>query len=125
LHEEGHKEPWIIAMDEPPTKGRVLDYGMRWGIEPMFSDCKSRGFDVTQTQLKHPDRIERLLLVLAIALYWAVSTGMAAPQNVTKSKKSRRKPDFLVQTRLALPSSCRLDRSEHPKTMGERKFCQL
>jgi len=87
LHEEGHKEPWIVAMDEPPNKGRVLDYGMRWAIEPMFSDCKSRGFDVTQTQIKHPDRIERLLLVIAVALYWAVSTGMAAPQNATKSKK--------------------------------------
>jgi hypothetical protein len=49
---------------------------------------------------------------------------MAAPQNAAKSKKSRKKPDFPVQTRLALPSSCRLDRSDHPKTMGACKFCQ-
>lgn len=76
LHEKGHKEPWIIAMDCKPNKYSVLDYGMRWGIEPMFSDFKSRGFSITKTQLQHEDRIERLILVLTIALYWAVSTGM-------------------------------------------------
>jgi Transposase DDE domain len=80
LHEKGHKEPWIIAMDEPPTKGRILDYGMRWGIECMFSDFKSRGFGIAQTQLKHADRIERLILILTVALYWAASTGMIPPE---------------------------------------------
>jgi len=68
LHEQGHKEPWIIAMSELPSKARILDYGMRWGIEPMFSDFKSRGFGITKTQLQHAERIERLILVLTIAL---------------------------------------------------------
>lgn len=80
LHEKGHKEPWIIAMSDMPTKARVLDYGMRWGIDPMFSDFKSRGFGITKTQLQHADRIERLILVLTVALYWAASTGMTPPE---------------------------------------------
>ena len=42
----------------------------------MFSDFKSRGFGITKTHLKHADRIERLILILTLALYWAVSTGM-------------------------------------------------
>jgi hypothetical protein len=88
LHEKGHKEPWIIAMSDTPSKGRVLDYGMRWGIEPMFSDFKSRGFGITKTQLQHTDRIERLILVLTIALYWAASTGMQPkPTRHTQKKK--------------------------------------
>lgn len=91
LHEKGHKEPWIIAMRDVPSKGRVLDYGMRWGIEPMFSDFKSRGFGITKTQLKHADRIERLILVLTVALYWAASTGMAPPKKPpTHTQKKRR-----------------------------------
>jgi hypothetical protein len=90
LHEEGHKEPWIIAMSEPPTQGRVLDYGMRWGIEPLFSDFKSRGFGITQTQLPHADRIERLILVLTVALYWAASTGMAPPEPSRKHTQKKR-----------------------------------
>jgi len=87
LHEKGHKEPWIIAMSQLPSKSRVLDYGLRWGIECMFSDFKSRGFGITKTHITHPDRLERLILVLAIALLWAVSAGMQ-PQEVNDTKKN-------------------------------------
>lgn len=76
IHEKGHPEPWIIAMDCKPSCYTTLDYGMRWGIEPMFSDFKSKGFSITKTHLRHADRIEKLILILTIALYWAVSTGM-------------------------------------------------
>lgn len=87
IHEKGHPEPWIIAMSSKPPDYRTLDYGMRWGIEPMFSDFKSRGFSITKTHLKHCDRIERLILVLTIALYWAVSTGME-PEVARHSQKN-------------------------------------
>jgi Transposase DDE domain len=88
LHDPGHKEPWIIAMDCVPSRYKVLDYGMRWGIECMFSDFKSRGFSITKTQLKHTDRIERLILILTIALIWAVSTGMR-PQQIKRISKKK------------------------------------
>lgn len=88
LHEAGHSEPWIIAMDCLPSKYKVLDYGMRWGIECLFSDFKSRGFSVTKTHLVHTDRIERLILVLTIALYWAVSTGMKPKIKANATKKN-------------------------------------
>ena len=52
LHEKNHPEPWIIAMDGKPTSARVRDYGMRWGIEALFSDFKSRGFGISQTHLR-------------------------------------------------------------------------
>ena len=93
LHEAGHKEPWIIAMDCSSSKYRTLDYGMRWGIECLFSDFKSRGFSITKTHLKNSDRIERLILVLSIALYWAVSTGMQP--RISKSLPSKK--NSLVQ----------------------------
>jgi hypothetical protein len=76
VHEPGHSEPWIIAMSEAPTPYRALDYGLRWGIEAMFSDFKSRGFGLEDSQIRHADRLARLLLVMALALHWAVSTGM-------------------------------------------------
>ena len=76
LYEKRHLEPWFIAMDAKPTAYRIRDYSMRWGIECMFSDFKSRGFGITQTQLTTADRIERLLLVLTVGMYWAVSTGL-------------------------------------------------
>jgi hypothetical protein len=110
LHEAGHPEPWIVAMDSKPTKGRVLDYGMRWGIEPMFSDFKSRGFGIAQTHLRHADRIERLILVLAVALFWAVSTGQAAAEAASeRDKKNSAKFNILVQSGSALAAPRRPD----------------
>ena len=75
LHQAGHTEPWIIAMDARPTRAKVLDYASRWSIEPMFSDFKSRGFGLQQTQLTDPERLSRLLLIMALAIYWCVWTG--------------------------------------------------
>lgn len=74
--ESGHCEPWIIAMGSKPSFYKTMDYGMRFGIEGLFSDLKSRGFSLEDSQLKHSSRLERLLLVMALALYWAVSTGL-------------------------------------------------
>lgn len=88
LHEKGHPDPWIIAMDEKFSKAKVLDYGMRWGIEALFSDMKTRGFGITKTQLKDCRRIERLMLLLSVASYWAVSTGMRPKPPRSKKKKN-------------------------------------
>jgi hypothetical protein len=75
LHEAGHPQPWIIAMDCPPTRAAVLDYGARWAIEPTFSDFKSRGFELQDSQLLHPERLERLVLIMTLAMYWCVRVG--------------------------------------------------
>jgi hypothetical protein len=77
LHEPGHDEPWYIAMDSQPNEYKTRDYGLRWGIENMFSDFKSRGFSLMQTHIRLADRLERLILILSIALHWAVSLGLS------------------------------------------------
>jgi hypothetical protein len=90
LHEPGHPEPWIIAMDQPPNRARVLDYGARWAIEPMFSDFKTRGFRLESTHLQAPERLDRLMLIMALAMYWCVNAGRAdALQNPTPAEKKR------------------------------------
>ena len=103
LHEPGHQEPWIIAMDDAPGKYTVLDYGMRWGIEAMFSDFKSRGFGITQSQITRTDRLERLILVLTIAMYWAISTGSAEEKNT--AARSGTKRGFVRHCDPCVPSS--------------------
>lgn len=81
LHEAGHDEPWLIAMDCLPTRAAVLDYGARWAIEPTFADFKSRGFGLQASQLQQPDRLERLILIMALAMYWCVKTGREDAQH--------------------------------------------
>jgi hypothetical protein len=88
VHEDGHPEPWFIAMSAKPTMYTALDYGMRWGIESLFSDLKSRGFDVTATHIKKTDRLEKMLLVLSLAMYWAVSTGLWVKTTTTPTSQT-------------------------------------
>jgi len=85
-----HKAPWIIAMNATPGKYTTLDYAMLWGIEAMFSDFKSRGFGIRQSQIQKPDRLEKLLLVMAIAMCWAVSCGAVDEQETGKKSKKKK-----------------------------------
>jgi hypothetical protein len=78
----------IVAMSAEPSYLSTLEYSRRWGIEPLFSDFKSRGFGIQDTQIQYPDRLGRLILVMSLALYWAVSTGMwDAAENPTPPEK--------------------------------------
>ena len=70
------QEPWFIAMSAPPSRAAAQEYAKRWGIECLFSDFKSRGFGLRESQLRVTARLNRLVMVMAIALYWAVSTGL-------------------------------------------------
>jgi hypothetical protein len=42
VHEDGHPELWFIAMSDAPSIHKTFDYGLRWGIEAMFSDRRLR-----------------------------------------------------------------------------------
>src|SRR5512135_3263831 len=93
LHEAGHEAPWIIAMDCQPTEAAVRDYGARWAIEPTFSDFKSRGFQLEETQLQAPERLDRLILIMTLAMYWCVQVGrydaLYNPTPVEKKPRGR------------------------------------
>jgi hypothetical protein len=64
------------AQNQPPRAHQAEFVICDQTIEAMFSDFKSRGFGLEDSQIRHPDRLARLLLVMALALHWAVSTGM-------------------------------------------------
>ncbi len=94
LHEAGHPEPWSIAMDCAPCRAAVLDDGARWAIEPTFSDFKRRGFALEDTQLQDPDRLDRLLLIMTLTMYWCVTAGrhdaLSHPTVLEKSPSAER-----------------------------------
>ena len=115
IHDPGHAEPWIIAMSEQPGYLRTLEYSQRWGIERMFSDFKSRGFGIENTQIRYADRLDRLILVMALALYVAVSTGQwDAVHHATPSEKKAR-PINLNRVQLETRSA------NFPKPLGGRR----
>ena len=81
-------------MDCSPTRAAVLDYGARWAIEPTFSDFKSRGFQLEDSQLEHADRLERLILIMALAMHGCVRIGQddALQRPTPLEKKRTRRP---------------------------------
>ena len=94
VHEVGHPEPWMIALSQTPSVPKAFDYGLRWGIEAMISDFKSRGFGLEDSQIRISGRLDRLILVMALALFWAVSTGMwDAANRPTRAEKNLPTPD--------------------------------
>ena len=68
--------------------------------DAMFSDFKSRGFGLEDSQLQRTDRMDRLILVMTLALYWAVSTGMWAAKNAALPAEKKR-PALLPRRWLA------------------------
>lgn len=69
--------PELLAVisDRRACRSRLLEYGERMDIEQSFRDDKSGGFDMDHTRLLHPERLERLLLALAIATLWCHELG--------------------------------------------------
>lgn len=87
----------LIASADPG--GRMLHhYKQRWGIECLFAALKSRGFDFEQTHLRHPERIEKLIGLLALAFAWAFLVGQwLAQHKPLKVKNHGRKEKSLFR----------------------------
>jgi hypothetical protein len=71
---KGAKEQMIVVSNckfEDP----LGTYRRRWEIETMFGCLKTRGFRMEDTHIIDPDKIEKVMFVLAIAFCWAYRIG--------------------------------------------------
>ena len=77
-------EPWYLMTD---LEGSALQltalYGKRMTVEELFRDGKSRrnGFALRLVQVKEPRRLDRLLLIVALAYLLLVGLGLVARQS--------------------------------------------
>ena len=71
------REPWYLITTEPTCKLACATYQKRFRIEDRFKDFKNngRGFGLELTGLRHPERLERLLLALALIYVWLLLWG--------------------------------------------------
>jgi hypothetical protein len=70
-------EQWAILSDEPVGLDTFDEYGLRFDLEEGFLDFKSAGFQLESSQLEDSDSLSRLLLIIATATLYLVSTGTA------------------------------------------------
>lgn len=66
----------VAVMTGQHASAKTLrQYALRMRIEQSFRDDKSGGFDMAHTKLCHTERLERLLLAVAIATLWCHELG--------------------------------------------------
>ena len=70
------EDPWFIVSTEPAGPVILNLYGVRMWADEMFRDLKSHGFHLEQTRLERPERLDRLMLALALAYWWAIGRGI-------------------------------------------------
>jgi hypothetical protein len=59
--------PWYLLTNLPDCETAVKIYGKRFGIEAMFKDCKTGGYNLEGSQASS-DRLVRLILLIALAM---------------------------------------------------------
>ena len=65
----------FIASSGAPQAEALDAYAGRWQVETLFGGLKSRGFNLEDTHLTHPERLAKLMGLLALAFAWTCRTG--------------------------------------------------
>ena len=60
-------EPWYLLTNLPDLKSANKIYGQRYGIEAMFKDCKTGGYNLEGSQAS-PDKLIALMILIALAM---------------------------------------------------------
>lgn len=73
----GQEEPWVLLSDRRGGQARAHEYRRRARCEATYQDCKSRVFQLEASKLSSLERVDRLLLGLHLAYWWATRLGLA------------------------------------------------
>jgi hypothetical protein len=79
----GRNEPWFLITDLPGNAASLTAlYARRMAVEELFRDDKSlrNGWALRLTQLREARRLDRLLLIVALAYWLLVGLGLLARQ---------------------------------------------
>ena len=71
------EEPWILISDEAAGMRKIQEYALRMRVEATFQDSKSRRFDLEASGIHDRARLDRLLLVLFVAIWWTSHVAAA------------------------------------------------
>ena len=120
----------ILVTDKEPETA-METYAQRWEIETLFGCLKNRGFRFESTHLTKPDRINKLVALLAITFCWCHLTGeWVHQQKPIPIKKHGRKAKSIFRAGLDHLREILLNISEKRQQFKEmilllRKYLQL
>lgn len=76
-----YKEPIYLVTNLPVVEEACYWYRKRFYIETMFSDQKSRGFNLHKSHIEDADRLTRLMMAVCLAYIWIIYLGAIAKKN--------------------------------------------
>ncbi len=86
-------ELMIVATNQLPQNA-ISIYLRRWEVESLFQGLKTRGFHIEDTHLTKPERLDKLMILLAVGFCWAHKVGewraIQKPIIFNKYRDSRR-----------------------------------
>jgi hypothetical protein len=89
---------YVIVVSERETQTALEDYARRWEVETLFGCLKTRGFCLEATHVTEPERLKKLLALVALAFCWAHVTGeWLSAQKPLPIKKHGRKAQSIFR----------------------------
>jgi hypothetical protein len=98
----GQAAPWVLISDRPGGQARAHEYARRVRCEATYQDCKSRVFQVEASKLTDLERLDRLLLGLHLAYWWAMRLGLTTIRHGQRRRYDRADRRDLSVVRLGL-----------------------
>lgn len=109
------KGEYLIVATNVTVKNALAIYKERWQIEMFFSCLKTRGFRLEETHMSDPEKIKKLIALLALAFLWCHKLGEEKDrEEPIKIKKHGRKANNLFRygldyiRKLISPFNCQL-----------------
>jgi hypothetical protein len=87
--EPGEEEALFVISDKPAGHKRITEYRLRWKVESTFQDFKSRGWDWESCHVRRLDRVDRMLLVLFLTVWWLAHLAASCLHNGRRSRYDR------------------------------------
>lgn len=95
----GYDEPWALITNDQQLTGH--EYAQRNWQEQSFRDLKSGGWQWGASRIRHPDHMDRLLVVLVVAYAWILALGGQAVR-AGRAHPLQRHPDGQVRRHWSL-----------------------
>ena len=76
-HERTFKDPVCLLTNQEIGQMAIGYYRKRFKIETLFKDFKSEDFNLHKSKMTDPERLNRLIIVCALAYLWLIGMGAA------------------------------------------------
>lgn len=86
---------WLAVATNVDHRAALNAYRKRWAVECLFGDAKTRGFNIEDTRLTDPAKLDLLMGLVALAIAWAAR----AAKNLFGTRWPKRKAHgYLAQS---------------------------